>query len=73
MRISVNVKTKSKYQKMEEVSKNSFVIWITSAPIENKANKEIMKILAYHFNVPKTRIKIKSGEHYKEKVFEIML
>lgn len=71
MKISVQVKTNSKIESIEEVETNSFVIRTRTPPIEGKANERLVEVLAEHFNVPKSSVVLISGHKSKKKLFEI--
>ncbi|MEA1937147.1 MAG: DUF167 domain-containing protein [Patescibacteria group bacterium] len=47
-------------------------IYLTAAPIQGKANKELIKLLAGKLSVSKSKIKIVKGEKSKEKIIEIL-
>jgi len=46
-------------------------VYLTSPPVEGKANKALIEFLAEHFNVKKNRIKIKRGLKSRIKEVEI--
>ncbi len=46
-------------------------VYTTAAPADGDANAAVIKMLAKHFDVPKTSIKIIRGETCRDKVFEI--
>lgn len=71
MKIQVKVKPNSKHQKIEEIENGSFKVSLRSPPVDGKANKELIVILAKQFKVPKSHIKIKSGLSTKNKLVEI--
>jgi len=51
---------------------NSFMrIKISAPPIEGKANKELIKFLAKHFDIKKSAISIKNGEKSRTKIIQI--
>ena len=54
-----------------EISENQITIGIKSKPIEGEANKEIIKKLSKHFQIPVSCIQIKSGNKSKRKIIEI--
>lgn len=72
MKISINIKTGAKNAKIEKINENEFKISVKARPIENKANLEIIKILADYFNVPKSNVKITSGLSSKRKICDII-
>ena len=43
-----------------EISENQITIGIKSKPVEGEANKEIIKKLSKHFQIPASSIQIKS-------------
>jgi len=71
MEITVKVIPKSSRQKVAEESKDSYKVWVHSPPEKGKANKEVIKLLAKHLNIPTNRIKILRGEHSRNKVFSL--
>ena len=54
-----------------EISGNQISIGIKSKPVKGKANTEIIKKIARHFQVPPSKIQIKSGHKSKIKIIEI--
>lgn len=72
MKINVKVKLHSKEEKVEKIDDNNFVVWIKELPIENRANKAIIMVLADYFNVLKANISIVSGRKSKHKIIEII-
>ena len=69
--ILVNVKTNSKKEKVVEIEENSFEIHVTSQPVKGAANKDIIKIIARHFNISKSNISIIKGNKSKIKTIKI--
>ncbi len=51
-----------------EISENQIIIGIESKPVKGEANKEIIKKLSKHFQVPASSIQIKSGHKSKQKI-----
>lgn len=48
-------------------------VYLTSPPIDGKANKALVKILSKYFKVKKSHVRIKKGEKTKQKLIEISL
>ena len=48
-------------------------IWTTSKPIDNDANLSVIRQLAEHFGVAKSKIKIIRGEKSRIKIVDIIL
>jgi uncharacterized protein (TIGR00251 family) len=70
MKIQVKVKPSSR---TEEVSQegDSFIIKVKEPPREGRANQAVIKLLAEHFGVPRSQVRILSGFRSRNKVIEI--
>jgi hypothetical protein len=71
MHKQVKVKPNSKQQAIEESGDGSLTVHLTSSPVDGKANKELVELLAKKFDVPKSQIRIKSGLSSRNKLIEI--
>jgi hypothetical protein len=71
MQKQVKVKPNSKKQAIEELADGSFTVHLKSPPVDGKANKELIELLAEKFDVPKSQIRIKSGLSSRNKLIEI--
>lgn len=71
MKKAVKVKTNSKKQQIIEEPDGSLTVYLKSAPIDGKANKELVKLLAKKFGVPKSDITIQNGLSSRYKLVEI--
>ena len=72
MNLHVLLKPNSRHrQEVIENDDGSLTIYTKSPAIENRANKEAIELLAKHFNVPKSRVKLIKGETSRQKVFAI--
>lgn len=71
MIIKVKIHPNSKENKIITESDNFLELKIKAPAIENKANKELVDFLSEYFNVNKSSIRIKSGEHSKTKLIEV--
>jgi uncharacterized protein (TIGR00251 family) len=70
MIINVRVTPKAK-QNLIKPDGDILRVYITAAPTDGKANQAVIKLLAAHFNVAKSNIKIIRGDTSKDKVIEI--
>lgn len=70
MKISVKIKTRARQESVNENGK-IFNVSVKELPIEGRANKKVIEILAKYFNKPKSNIKIISGHKSKNKIIEI--
>ena len=70
MKIQVKVKPNSR---TEEVSRegDSFIVRVKEPPREDKANQAVIKLLAQHFGVSQSRVRILSGFRSKNKFIEV--
>ena len=48
-------------------------IYLTVAPVDGKANKELIKLLAEKLGISKSRVSILKGEKSKEKIIEVLM
>ena len=71
MKINVLVKTKCKNEGVEELPNGSYAVRVNVPPIEGKANKRVIELLAKHLGVPKSRVLLVAGAKGKNKIFEV--
>lgn len=72
MKISVHIKPNSRHR--EEVMKNDddiLTVYIKAPAIEGRANAAAIKLLAKHFKVASSKVKLVRGATSKYKIFEI--
>lgn len=72
MKISVHIKPNSRHR--EEVVKNdddTLTVYIKAPAIEGRANAAAIKLLAKHFKVASSNVKLVRGATSKYKIFEI--
>ncbi len=72
MKISVHIKPNSRHR--EEVVKNdddTLTVYVKAPAIEGRANAAAIKLLAKHFKVSPSRVKLVRGATSKYKIFEI--
>ena len=46
----------------------TLVVRVTAPPVEGKANKAVIRLLAKHFGVPPSQMEIVRGQNSREKV-----
>ncbi len=71
MKYSVTVKPGSKKGPLVIQQNNDLIVYLRERPVEGKANIALVQLLAEHFNVAKTSIKIKTGTRGRQKIIEI--
>jgi len=70
-RISVQVKTQARKENIIKISQQEYQISVHAAPISGKANQALVDLLAKHFSVPKSSVKLLRGQSSRKKLFEI--
>lgn len=55
-----------------EINKDEMVVGIISEPQKGKANKELIEKISKHFDVPKSNVRIISGEKSRKKLVEVI-
>jgi uncharacterized protein (TIGR00251 family) len=71
MKIQVKVKPNAKTEELSQEG-DSFIVKVKEPPKEGKANQAVIKLLAEHFGVPQSQVKILSGFRSRNKVVEIV-
>lgn len=71
MKIFIRVKANKKKDKVEKIEGIDYEVWVKAPAKEGKANAAVIKILAQHFGVAKSKVKIISGLKSKQKTIEI--
>ena len=72
MVIEVLVKPNSKKGPLVTESPDGLVVYLREKPVDGAANSALVNLLAKHFKVAKTRIKIKTGSRGRKKLVEII-
>jgi hypothetical protein len=71
MKISVKVKANSSLEKVEKTGDNNYSVWVRAKPADGKANEAVIKALAGHFDIAKSRVTLLKGQASRQKIFEI--
>lgn len=71
MIINVRVIPRAKINRIEVQLDGVVRVHTTTAPTDGKATADVIKMLARHYGVPKTSIRLIRGETSRDKVFEI--
>ena len=69
-RINVRVIPRAKLNRVDIQPDGTVRVHTTTAPTDGKATNDVIKMLAEHYNVPKTSIKLVHGATSRTKVFE---
>lgn len=69
--IKVRVTPGAPRQQMRMHNDGRFVIKVKSPPLKNRANQELCELLASHFGVPTSAVRIINGHHSRNKTIAI--
>ncbi len=72
MILRVRAKPKSKVECVKEIEKDLYEVAVKEPPEDGKANERIIELLAEHFGVSKSKVKLLKGYTSRLKVFEII-
>jgi uncharacterized protein (TIGR00251 family) len=70
MKIQVKVKPNSRTEELSQEGAR-FIIRVKEPPKEGRANQAVIKLLAEHFGVPQSQVRIVSGFRTKNKVVQV--
>ena len=65
--VNVRAQPRSSRSGVDGVVANALKVRLRAAPVDGKANKELVETVADAFGLPKSRVKFKSGETSKTK------
>ncbi len=68
---NVRVMPRARQNSVDVAPDGTIRVHTTAAPTDGAANAAVIKMLARHFDVPKTRIKIIRGETARNKIIQI--
>ena len=69
-RIFIAVKPGSSHEKITQISQDKLIVYLRAKPHDGEANTSLVKLLAKHYNIPKTSIRISRGVKSRHKVVE---
>lgn len=72
MKIGVRVVPGAKVEQIQPSIGDDLKIWVKGKPKEGEANLCVIELLAKHFSVPKSRVRIVSGYKSRNKIIEII-
>lgn len=71
MQVHVRVRANARRETFEVVSPASFRVSVREKALENAANRRVVKLVALHFKVLKSRVRIMRGHRAPSKVLTI--
>ncbi len=69
--LSVHIQPRASANRLAGMHGDALKIGITAPPVDNRANKAVIALLARMLHLPKTRLTIKSGHQSRAKVIRI--
>lgn len=73
MKLTVKVKPNAKKPRLVQEADGSWTAYLQSPPVDGKANRELIQVLAKQFGVPKSAVSISIGAGSRQKVVAIDL
>lgn len=73
MRIYVKVNANSSQDKLEKISKGQYKARLVDPPVHGKANAKLISLLAVHFGVKNSAVRIVGGKTSPSKMVDIDL
>jgi uncharacterized protein (TIGR00251 family) len=69
--LQVKVKPNARASKLEQAEDGSWFAQLKAAPVDGKANEELIALIAKHFDCRKSAVNIKSGASSRMKLVRI--
>jgi uncharacterized protein len=70
-RLWVTVKPRSKKSAVKKISEGEYTVSVNAPAREGKANEAVIELLARHFSVPKSSIRIIRGQTARRKLIAL--
>ena len=71
MKIWITVKPQAKREEVKKITDGEYSVSVRATAREGRANGAVIELLANHFSVPKSSIKIVRGPAARKKLVEI--
>ncbi|MFH1646013.1 MAG: DUF167 domain-containing protein [Candidatus Omnitrophota bacterium] len=71
MKVSVSVQPRSSKEAVVKNSDGTYKVYLKQSPVDGKANKSLISVLAEYFNTKKRSVKIITGITGRKKIIEI--
>lgn len=69
--LDIKVHPRSRRQKITKIDSTAYKVHVLAPPTKGEANKEVVKIIAAHFDLPVTLVQIIRGHSSRNKVVAI--
>ena len=71
MLVAIKVKPNARTEEVIEEA-DGFTVRVKEPPVEGRANKAVVKLMAKHLNVPESHVRIVKGFKSKTKIVEVV-
>ncbi len=71
MKIFVTARPRAKKEAVKKIDAAHYVVSVSTAPEDGRANHAVLRALAGYFNVPISTVVLKRGQTSKKKIVEI--
>ncbi len=71
MILRVKVKPSSKKELVRRLNKDTLEVKVSAPPEKGKANRRVLELIAEHFGIKKSSVRIVKGKTSREKLVEI--
>ena len=71
MKIKVRIKPNARITDVVKLPDDSYLVSVVSPPVEGRANRELIAVLADYFQKPKGHVEIVVGKRGRHKIVEI--
>jgi uncharacterized protein len=71
MRLTISVKPNARKEAVEAIAPGEYRVSVKAPAQEGRANEAVIRVLAEHFKVAKSRVRITHGHKGKKKLIEI--
>lgn len=71
MRVNVRVIPRARRNAVDDGPDGTLRVYTTAAPADGDANAAVVKLLARHFDVPKSAVQIIRGHAARDKLIEV--
>jgi uncharacterized protein (TIGR00251 family) len=71
LKLTIHAKPNSKKEGIQKISEQEWIVRVRAQAIDGKANQAIVESVSEESGVPKSKVKIVSGETSKKKILEI--
>jgi uncharacterized protein (TIGR00251 family) len=72
MDLKITVIPRAQRNEVIDLGEHHYRVKLTSAPERNKANRELIQVLAKYFGVKKSAVSIKTGQRSRHKIIQIL-